>query len=104
MSLSQYNKAGPPPITPSEFSAVDSIHAAMLALNAAQAAPDVDSYLAWQRDATSPMSLIAEAGRSALALLIVPQGMTASDAALIWDGMISNGCSAQYNYELLRRS
>jgi hypothetical protein len=98
ISLSQYKAAGPRQITPAEFSAVDSIHAAHLALNAANLP------LADMSTETSPMTLTRQAGISALAVLIIPQGMTKFDAVEIWEGMIDNGCNAQYNYEHVRFS
>lgn len=77
-----------------QINAIDAIYDAYMALNAA------DGVFAQEYGSkANPMALVAKAGKAALALL---DGVSAAQAAKIWDYMVNNGSGARWNYDLWR--
>jgi hypothetical protein len=78
-----------------ELQAVDAVYAAYMAMNATGNSP-----MAWQNNATSPMSLLARAGVAALGRL---PGVAPRDAKAIWNAMCDGGSDARWCYDLWRK-
>jgi hypothetical protein len=78
-----------------DIEAVDAIWNAYMACNATG-----HGHIAWQDGPTSPMSLLARAGKSAIARF---PGVSSRDAGLIWEAMCDGASGAQWAYNLWRR-